>query len=84
LARRGGHLDVRVDAERRFNATIAADLERTIWTGCESYYRSPSGRIVTQWPYSELDYARATWRVRRRDWQHCVAPTAAFRSDSYG
>jgi cation diffusion facilitator CzcD-associated flavoprotein CzcO len=84
LARRGGHLDVRADAERRFNAMIAADLERTIWTGCESYYRSPSGRIVTQWPYSELDYARATWRLRRRDWQHRVAPTAAFRSDSYG
>jgi cation diffusion facilitator CzcD-associated flavoprotein CzcO len=79
LARRGGHLDVRAEAERRFNARVAADLERTIWTGCASYYRSPSGRIVTQWPYSELDYARATWRLRRRDWRHSVIPAGAFR-----
>lgn len=73
IARRGGYVDVRPDAEHRFNDAINADLERTIWTQCDSYYRSPSGRIVTQWPYSELDYARATWRLRRRDWVHTAA-----------
>jgi cation diffusion facilitator CzcD-associated flavoprotein CzcO len=70
LARRGGFVDVRPEAEHRFNEEINADLERTIWTLCDSYYRSPTGRIVTQWPYSELDYARATWRLRSRDWIH--------------
>jgi cation diffusion facilitator CzcD-associated flavoprotein CzcO len=70
LARRGGFVDVRPEAERRFNEEIHADLEHTIWTQCDSYYRSPTGRIVTQWPYSELDYARATWRLRPRDWLH--------------
>ncbi len=70
LARRGGHLDVRPDVERRYNEKISADLERTIWTQCDSYYRSPTGRIVTQWPHSELDYAKATWRIRSRDWLH--------------
>ena len=70
LARRGGLLDVHRDVERRFNDQITADLSHTIWTRCDSYYRSPSGRIVTQWPYSELDYARATWRLRARDWVH--------------
>jgi cation diffusion facilitator CzcD-associated flavoprotein CzcO len=70
LARYGGYVDVRPDVEHRFNEQVAADLERTIWTSCDSYYRSPSGRIVTQWPHSELDYARATWRLRRRDWLH--------------
>ena len=70
LARRGGYVDVRPEAESRFNAQISADLEQTIWTQCDSYYRSPTGRIVTQWPYSELDYARATWRLRARDWVH--------------
>lgn len=69
LARRGGYVDVRPDVEHRFNEQVAADLEQTIWTSCDSYYRSPTGRIVTQWPHSELDYARATWRLRRRDWQ---------------
>ncbi len=70
LARRGGCLDVRPDVENRFNEQISAELERSIWTRCDSYYRSPSGRIVTQWPHSELDYARATWRLRSRDWLH--------------
>jgi cation diffusion facilitator CzcD-associated flavoprotein CzcO len=70
LAGRGGYLDVRPDVESGFNTQIAADLEQTIWTQCDSYYRSPTGRIVTQWPHSELDYARATWRIRSRDWVH--------------
>jgi cation diffusion facilitator CzcD-associated flavoprotein CzcO len=73
LAGRGGYLDVRPDVERRFNEQISADLERTIWTRCDSYYRSPTGRIVTQWPHSELDYAKATWRIRPRDWRHRIA-----------
>lgn len=70
LARRGGFVDVDRDVERRFNDRISSDLEHTIWTQRDSYYRSPSGRIVTQWPHSELDYARATWRLRSREWVH--------------
>jgi cation diffusion facilitator CzcD-associated flavoprotein CzcO len=70
LARRGGYLDVRPEAEKRYNEGLSADLERSIWTQCDSYFRSPSGRIVTQWPYTELDYARRTWRLRPRDWLH--------------
>ncbi|MGH3676864.1 MAG: flavin-containing monooxygenase [Mycobacterium sp.] len=70
LARHGGFVDVRPEAENRFNKQISAELERTIWTRCDSYYRSPTGRIVTQWPHSELDYAWATWRLRLRDWTH--------------
>jgi len=70
LARRGGTLQVRPEAERRFNDEISAELEQTVWTQCGSYFRSPGGRIVTQWPYNELEYARRTWRVRPRDWIH--------------
>jgi cation diffusion facilitator CzcD-associated flavoprotein CzcO len=70
VARRGGFVDVRPEAEHRFNERISAELERTIWTQCDSYYRSPTGRIVTQWPHSELAYAMATRRLRPRDWIH--------------
>lgn len=70
LARRGGYLDVHPEAEKRYNDTLSADLERTIWTRCDSYFRSPTGRIVTQWPYTELDYARRTWRLRPGAWIH--------------
>ncbi len=79
LARHGGYVDVRPDVESRFNDRISAELDRTIWRRCDSYYRSPSGRIVTQWPHSELDYARATWRLRQRDWHHRV-PTQSSES----
>lgn len=54
--------------KKRYNDQLSADLARTIWTQCDSYFRSPTGRIVTQWPYTELEYARRTWRLRRRDW----------------
>lgn len=70
LARRGGYLDVLPEAEKRYNERLSADLERTVWTQCDSYFRSPTGRIVTQWPYTELEYARRTWRLRSRDWVH--------------
>ena len=69
VARRGGYLEVRPEAEKRFNDRLSADLERSIWTRCDSYFRSPSGRIVTQWPYTELE-ARRTWRLRPREWLH--------------
>jgi cation diffusion facilitator CzcD-associated flavoprotein CzcO len=77
LARRGGYLDVRPQAEKRFNDQLSADLERTVWTKCDSYFRSPTGRIVTQWPYTELEYARRTWRLRPREWLHRTAAAPA-------
>jgi len=70
VARRGGYVDVRRDAEKHYNERLSADLERTIWTQCNSYFRSSTGRIVTQWPYTELEYARRTWRLRPGDWVH--------------
>ncbi len=70
VARRGGCLEIRAEVESRYNQRLSVDLEKTIWTRCDSYFRSPSGRIVTQWPYTELEYARRTWRLRSRDWMH--------------
>ncbi|SPM33568.1 Predicted flavoprotein CzcO associated with the cation diffusion facilitator CzcD [Mycobacterium rhizamassiliense] len=79
LARRGGCLEVRPRAEKRYNDQLSRDLERTIWTQCDSYFRSASGRIVTQWPYTELEYARRTWRLRSRDWLHRKGAAAGNR-----
>jgi len=70
VARHGGYLDVRPDVERRYNEQLSADLARTIWTRCDSYFRSSTGRIVTQWPHTELEYARRTWRLRPGEWLH--------------
>ncbi|KAA1248199.1 NAD(P)/FAD-dependent oxidoreductase [Mycobacterium simiae] len=81
LARRGGYLDVRPEAEKRYNDQLFSDLQRSIWTQCDSYFRSPTGRIVTQWPYTELEYARRTWRLRPRDWVHRIGAPLPRRQD---
>ncbi|PND56538.1 monooxygenase [Mycobacterium sp. ENV421] len=70
LRRTGGTLEVDPEAERRFNDEISAELEQTVWTQCGSYFRSAGGRIVTQWPYTEIEYARRTWRLKPGDWIH--------------
>ena len=32
-----------------------------VWqAGCNGYYRTPSGRIVTQWPFSMEEFQRRT------------------------
>ena len=70
-------------------ADLPPSLERTIWTRCDSYYRSPTGRIVTQWPRSRtLTMRRRRGGCGRRDWilhgqviAEAVANSAA-RTDS--
>jgi cyclohexanone monooxygenase len=57
-------LEVRDDAMRRYNDRIQADIAQVdVWQeGCHGYYRSPSGRIVTQWPHTMRAYAEWTGR----------------------
>lgn len=57
-------IDVKPDVMERYNE----DLQRTIdgvavWqASCNGYYRGPSGRIVTQWPYNFTEYRSRTER----------------------
>lgn len=46
-------IDVRRDVMDEYNAGLQQEIERvTVWkTGANDYYRSDSGRIVTQWPH---------------------------------
>jgi cation diffusion facilitator CzcD-associated flavoprotein CzcO len=52
-------LEVRTSAVDHYNARLQADIERiTVWrSDCGGYYRAPSGRIVTQFPYTMTHYA---------------------------
>jgi hypothetical protein len=64
-----GTVEVRAEAQDRYNEEIQRRLEGTVWnTGCASWYLDDSGRNVTLWP----DW---TWRFRRR--------TAQFDRGSY-
>jgi cation diffusion facilitator CzcD-associated flavoprotein CzcO len=53
-------IEIRREAQDRYNAEIDRKLERTVWnTGCASWYIDHTGRNSTIWP----DW---TWRFRRR------------------
>jgi cyclohexanone monooxygenase len=58
-------VEVKQSAFDRFNAWIQARLETSVFKSTSSYYLSPSGKVVTQWPFST---ARFWWvsRIHRR------------------
>jgi cyclohexanone monooxygenase len=61
--RRKSYVAVRQDAMTEFLDRIDDWMQGTVWlTRCNSYFRAPNGRVVTQWPRS----ARAFWGMTRR------------------
>ena len=55
-------IDVRPEAMARYNQALDLAMSRVApWqVECNGYYRSPSGRIVTQWPGSMREYQART------------------------
>ena len=55
-------MEVRREVMDEYNEPLQHDLEGVeVWqAGCSSYYRVPSGRIVTQWPHSMSEYRNRT------------------------
>jgi cation diffusion facilitator CzcD-associated flavoprotein CzcO len=51
-------LDVRPEPMERYNEEIQRAIAGVrVWqAGCTGYYRTPSGRVVTQWPYSMTEF----------------------------
>lgn len=61
--RQMGSLELRPWIMQRWRRECACALQRTVWaTHCDSWYKTASGRIVNNWPYSTLTY---WWRTRR-------------------
>jgi cation diffusion facilitator CzcD-associated flavoprotein CzcO len=58
-------VDVRADAQARYNATLQARLARTVWStgGCTSWYQRRDGKNTTLWPGFTFEY-----RLRTRRW----------------
>ena len=57
-------IDVRPDVMAAYNEALQHDLDGVaVWqAGCPGYYRTPAGRIVTQWPHTMAEYQRRTSR----------------------
>lgn len=61
--RRKSYVAVRQVAMTEFLDKIDDWMQGTVWlTRCNSYFRAPNGRVVTQWPRS----ARVFWGMTRR------------------
>ena len=58
-------IDVRPEAMAAYNDEIQRGIAAIgVWqSGCNGYYRSPSGRIVTQWPFTMAEFQRRTARI---------------------
>jgi hypothetical protein len=67
--RGAGVVEVRPEAEAKFNAEVQRRMQGTVWnTGCTSWYQDEKGNNPTLWP----DW---TWRFRQR--------TARFDPNEY-
>jgi len=63
-------LEVRADVQRRFDARLQRRLAHTIWAkGCASWYLTPDGRNVANWPGYTFEFA---WRTRKPRWSDYV------------
>lgn len=62
-ARPGSYVDVKRAAADRFDAEMRDRLGRSVWAGCESWYREENGRITTNWPGLVREYRRRTARL---------------------
>jgi len=65
--RGGGALEVRARVTRRYNRRLQAAMAGTVWTaGCDNYFRTANGKVVTQLPYSGGRYWLRTRLFDRR------------------
>lgn len=60
-------LDVKPEPMARYNDEVQRAIAGVqVWQAdCHGYYRSRSGRIVTQWPFSMAEYQRRTATIDR-------------------
>jgi cation diffusion facilitator CzcD-associated flavoprotein CzcO len=66
LQRQGGTIETRERPFEMFDAWLQRSMSKTSWVDANNYYKSSTGRIVTQWPFDALTYrvlARIFYRV---------------------
>lgn len=55
-------LEVKAEAQRRYNRMLQERMPATIWaSGCSSWFRDAQGKNFTMWPGSSMEY---WWRTR--------------------
>ena len=60
-----GHMDIRADIQRDFNAGLQKKLVGTVWqTGCQSWYKRADGKNFTLWPGTTFRYRWETRKIK--------------------
>jgi cation diffusion facilitator CzcD-associated flavoprotein CzcO len=73
-----GAIEVRPEVEAASDADVQAAFAGTAWTRCDSWYRTPDGRIVANWPYYMRDYFERTRELEPSEFVlHERVPAAA-------
>ncbi|TQM15438.1 alpha/beta hydrolase fold domain-containing protein [Pseudonocardia kunmingensis] len=72
-----GPLAVRPEVAERSDAELQQRLAHSVWTGCRSWYRTASGRVVNNWPGTMREYAK---RTRTLDVSDYEVPLPATRT----
>lgn len=62
-------LDVREDVAATYDAELQRRLAGSVWTACHNWYRTASGRVVTNWPGTAGEYRSRTARLRPGDFR---------------
>jgi len=65
----GRVLDVRPEVAIVYDTEMQTRLAGSVWVGCDSWYRAPGGRVVTNWPGSASEYRRRTARLDVADYR---------------
>jgi len=63
-------IQVREEANRRYNDDIHAALQDTVWAGdCMSWYKRPDGEITTLYPYNARSYLKDHEHLQQGDFE---------------
>jgi cation diffusion facilitator CzcD-associated flavoprotein CzcO len=69
LGARATPLVVRAETAAAFDAEMQRRLAVSVWAGCRNWYRTATGRIVTNWPGMAAEYRRRTAVLRSADFE---------------
>lgn len=66
-----GYIEVNADAEARYTERIHRKMAKTVWQqgGCNSWYKSKSGKVIAMFPGFSFTYRRWTRHFRQHDHQ---------------
>ena len=81
-----GPVEVRAEVAAAFDAEMQRRLGASVWAGCDSWYRTDGGRVVTNWPGMAGEYAARTARLDEADYTTVPAagPGPARRKEPAG